>query len=399
MLSRLTFIAVLSAAPLLADDWPAFRGPTHDGRSRETGLAFSANPKILWRANVGLGFSTFVAAGDRVLTAGHDGKKNGTATVWCFDAATGRVVWQHSYPAPLGDKYFEGGTTGTPTIHDGKVFHLSREGDCFCLDLATGKILWQRQLVKDLGVEIPDWGFASSPLVEDGRVFLNLGPAGTALDAGTGQLAWQSGGGMAGYATCVGFDLAGTRCLAILSKRECVVVEAATGKIRWRVKFTSAYDTNAGAPVIHDGAIFISGEGSPGVRLNARDGTPVAGWKTETIVNLNAGVALDGHLYAFHGHAGKSGAQLRCLDWKTGATKWAQDGLGVGSLLVADGKLICLSEKGELVIAAATPEKFTPLARAQLLGGKCWTAPALAHGRLFVRNVKGDLLCVEAKSQ
>jgi outer membrane protein assembly factor BamB len=88
---------------------------------------------------------------------------------------------------------------------------------------------------------------------------------------------------------------------------------------------------------------------------------------------------------------------LRCLDWKTGATRWTQKGLGVGSLISADGKLIILSETGELVVAEANSTAFKPIARAQILGGKCWATPVLANGRLYARNTKGDLVCVEAK--
>jgi hypothetical protein len=30
-----------------------------------------------------------------------------------------------------------------------------------------------------------------------------------------------------------------------------------------------------------------------------------------------------------------------------------------------------------------------------VLGGRCWTPPALANGRLYIRNAKGDLLCLD----
>ena len=61
----------------------------------------------------------------------------------------------------------------------------------------------------------------------------------------------------------------------------------------------------------------------------------------------------------------------------------------------ADRKLINLSETGELVITEATPKAFWPLARVQVLGGRCWTAPALASGRIYCRNAKGDLVCIQ----
>jgi len=63
--------------------------------------------------------------------------------------------------------------------------------------------------------------------------------------------------------------------------------------------------------------------------------------------------------------------------------------------MLADGKLIALGEKGELFVADASPQGFKPVSRAQVLGGKCWTAPVLADGRIYCRNAKGDLVCLD----
>jgi outer membrane protein assembly factor BamB len=385
-----------------AADWPMFRGPDLNGISRESGWSATwpaEGPKVAWRAKVGLGFSTVVVSGRKLLTTGHDGRTKGQDSLVCLDAASGQELWRHSYAAPLGNKYFEGGTTGTPTIDGDRVYHLSRQGDFFCLELATGKVVYQKQLATELGVEVPEWGFASSPLVEGKLVILNVGSHGTALDKAMGNVVWKSGKGPAAYATAVPFDLNGVRCVALLTHRECAAVEIATGKARWRTKFVTAYDTSASAPVVHDGTLLLSGESAPAVKLNLRDGSPVAGWKTDAAVQFNAGVLLGGHLYAFHGLGGKPGGELRCLDWQTGATKWAQTGLGVGSLMAADGKLIVLSETGELLAVSANPQKFEAFARAQVLGKKCWTVPVLANGRIYVRNLPGDLLCLDVSGK
>ena len=90
----------MKAAPLLlttlllgeaaAADWPVWRGPNRDGISTETGWSLPADPKILWEAEVGLGFASFVVAGGRVLTTGH---AEGADTVFCLDEKTGSVLW------------------------------------------------------------------------------------------------------------------------------------------------------------------------------------------------------------------------------------------------------------------------------------------------------------------
>jgi hypothetical protein len=66
--------------------------------------------------------------------------------------------------------------------------------------------------------------------------------------------------------------------------------------------------------------------------------------------------------------------------------------------MAADGKLIVLGDSGELVVAEANPAAFKPLARAQVLGGKCWTVPVLSGGRIYCRNVRGDVVCLDVSS-
>ncbi len=79
---------------------------------------------------------------------------------------------------------------------------------------------------------------------------------------------------------------------------------------------------------------------------------------------------------------------------------WDQAGLGKGALVVAGGQLIILGEYGQLLLARATPAKFTPVSRCQVFGDGIltWTVPVVSGGRLFVRSEKELLtLGVSAK--
>ena len=184
-----------------AADWPQWRGPQRTGVSPEKGWRETwpaHGPATAWKAQVGLGFSSVVIAQGRAFTLGH---AEGQDTVWCLDAATGKVVWKHSYPAELGDKFYEGGTTGTPTVHGDHVFTLSRWGDVFCFEAANGRILWSKNVQKETGAPIPDWGFTGAPLVHENLVVLNVGDAGLALDPATGKVVWKSANQPAGYST------------------------------------------------------------------------------------------------------------------------------------------------------------------------------------------------------
>jgi hypothetical protein len=102
-----TFLFCISFIPLTswlsAGDWPHWRGLDRNGTSKETGWTdeWRGEPRIAWRANVGLGFSSIVIAKGRASTAGH---ADGRDTVICLDALTGKEQWKQSYPAELGDK-------------------------------------------------------------------------------------------------------------------------------------------------------------------------------------------------------------------------------------------------------------------------------------------------------
>src|SRR5690348_13108223 len=178
MLRSLLFLIFAAGTAISASDWPRRGGPQLNNISTETGwqAEWSGNgPKELWTAEVGLGFSSFVVANGRVFTTGH---ADGQDTVFCLDAATGKEKWKHSYPADLGDKFYEGGTSATPTVDGDHVYHLSRWGDTFCFDAATGKVVWQKNVQKETGANIPDWGFAGSPTVLGKLLLLNVGKAG-----------------------------------------------------------------------------------------------------------------------------------------------------------------------------------------------------------------------------
>jgi outer membrane protein assembly factor BamB len=165
-LKRVCLVPVFSAVLTLtvaAEDWYRWRGPDLNGISKETGWSPKAllpDAKILWRANIGTGFSSFSVSDGRVYTTGNDAD---TDTVFCFDADSGKELWKYSYPEPLDPKYFEGGTSATPTVDGDTVYQLSRRGHLAALDAKTGAVKWKVNIAKETGAEYPQWGFAGSP--------------------------------------------------------------------------------------------------------------------------------------------------------------------------------------------------------------------------------------------
>jgi len=374
-------------------DWPRWRGPELNGISHETGWQTQwpvDGPKRLWKVAVGIGFASVSVSNGHAFTTGNVGAD--TDNVYCLDAATGKQIWKYSYPSPLAPKYYEGGTSATPTVDGDRVYSASRKGDVFCLDSADGHLVWSKNVTKELGEAIPTWGFAGSPLVDGDLVILDTGKAGTAFDKKTGKLAWASGKSESGYATPVPFDAGKDRLLAIAAADSIAVVKAADGASVWNFPWKTDYDINAADPIISDGRLFISSGYDHGCALlDISQAKPSVVWQNKSLRNkFNNAVLWKGHLYS-----ADEGGSLKCVAWDTGKVKWTDDSFGTGGLIIADGKIIGLSEKGELIVADATPDGFKPISRAQVLGGKCWTIPVLANGRIYCRNAKGDLVCLD----
>ena len=53
-----------------------------------------------------------------------------------------------------------------------------------------------------------------------------------------------------------------------------------------------------------------------------------------------------------------------------------------------EGDLLVLSEKGELVLVKATPERFEEITRFPVLKGKTWNHPIVVDGVIYVRNAE-----------
>ena len=396
--SCIPLLPILVAGTLTAADWPNWRGPDLDGISRETGWTSewsAAGPAVLWKANVGIGFSSFAVAAGRVYTMGNENDRD---SVICLDAADGREVWRHSYDEPKAPQLYEGGPNSTPTVDGDRVYTLSRSGKFFCLDATTGKVQWSVDLQADHGIEVPKkghWGLSGSPLVSGDHVVLNAGRAGMAFDRKTGKLVWETGKEPAAYATPVPAQLNGRAVLLVFAAPGLVALDPATGKELWLHPWKTSWDVNAADPIVEGNRIFItSGYNHGAALLDVGSGKPEVVWENKNMRSqLSGGVLVDGHVY------GMDEKQLRCIDLASGEVKWTEKRSGKGSVLVADGKLIVLSEKGELMVAPVSPDGFNATASAQVLGGKCWTLPVLANGRIYARNAAGDVVCLDVAAR
>jgi outer membrane protein assembly factor BamB len=250
----------------------------------------------------------------------------------------------------------------------------------------------------DEGIRSNRWGFAGSPLLWHGLVILNAGTAGVALHSDTGRTAWFNGTEPAGYASPAIVKIGGKEVLLILAAKNLVALDPETGHVLWRHPFETGYDTNIPDPLVHGDTVFLSSYSHDCELLRMyADKPPELIYAKDVLHNhLSPGILQGDYLYAFNGEAHRD-ADFRCLHLPSGEVKWTTKTPGLGSVLgLAGDRLLILSEKGELTLAAAAPDQFKVLARAQVMGGLSWTPPAFANGRIYVRNAKGDVKCFEA---
>lgn len=398
VVKRLVVIMVTGLVTVCAtaDDWPNWRGPQHNGISAEVhwgGNWAACEPNVLWVQQVGTGFSSVAVADNRLYTMGNT---NETDEVFCLDPNTGEILWVHQYPSALEPKQYEGGPGATPTVAGGRLYTLSKHGIAYCLDANDGAVVWQRDLVTECGVSKPTWGFAGSPFIDANLVIYNAGTHGTALRASDGALVWGTGGKPAGYSTPVPFDWREQRFLALMGERSVAAVHARTGEVLWEHPWVAPQGMNIADPVVDSNLVFVStGWGKGSTLLDIATGQTTELWVQKNVQTaLNSAVLWQGYLYA----PNDNGKAVTCLERRTGDVIWSQAGFGNGSLTFASGKLIILSEAGELRIAEASPEGYRERGRGRILTGKCWSVPVLANGKIYARNARGRLVCVKLET-
>ncbi|MHC4753807.1 MAG: PQQ-binding-like beta-propeller repeat protein [Planctomycetota bacterium] len=397
-------VVLVCSSFVMAEDWPFLFGPDKNGISNEKGwldeTPSSDDVKVIWKKEIGDGCGSVVVSRGRVYTMSNLGTKAKPEThkdiVYCFDAVSGEEIWRHIYWCGFNFKSnTPGGPFATPTVDGGRVYTYSRKGDAYCFDAKTGEVKWYRDLANGEGMLTPfQGGFAGSPLVLGNNVIYNAGVAGVALNKKSGEVIWKSDPNIAAQATPVPFKIGRKQCVAMFGGEGLIGVEANSGKELWRYLWPTKYKTNSTNPVIIDDRIFISTAYDMGcVMLDISGGEPKEIWQNKEMQNhYSTSIFWNGYIYGF------DKSQLKCMDIKNGERKWIlKGGYGKGGQMMADGKLIVLTEKGVLLIGEARPDGFEPIIDKKIIGGKSYAPPVLANGRIYARNLTGDLVCVKLR--
>lgn len=391
-----------ASTAIKADDWPFFRGPHNDGVSREGGWNAKfpdSGPRIAWSRDVGIGVSSTIAVGDRVITMGNRKDKD-QDVVLCLNATGGDVMWDFAYANTFEERQFSGGTAATPTANDGHVYTLSYNGHLHCLKLADGTEVWKKNVIDDFSGEPPGWKYAGSPCVVGDLLILDIGGKNNstlALNKKTGKKVWGTGNEKSGYAPPIPFKYGGTDSVLVFKGKAMHAFSRADGREFWKIPWETDYDVNASSPSVIGDKLFISAgyQTGRGVLYQLGKGGPKKLWRNDDIKTKMSSCAIyEGHVYGIS----EKKSLLMCMRMSDGEAVWTEPGMGqYGTLTIADDKLIILTDSGTLIIADASSEGYNQISIAKVLDGSCWVNPILSNGRIYCRNNKGKLVCVDVR--
>ena len=407
------FISILLIGRIcLADDWPQFRGPNRDGKSAETGLLKKwpeGGPKQLWSVEgLGIGFSSVAVAKGFVYTTG---MIEGEGFLFAYDLA-GNLKWKQSYGPEWTGSYK--GTRTTPTVDGNRVYVFSGTGVMVCFEARTGRKIWEVNTLEKFKGKNIRWGMSGSPLIDGDKVYCTPGGKKgimVALDKMTGETIWATSGldEMSAYSSPILIERGGIRLLINMIQKSVICLNAENGKLIWQEPYVTPSDTGGVTPIYKDGAVYVTSaiereftRGGVMFELSA-DGTSVSEkWNDQTLDTGHGGVVLvDGYLYGSTFDGIPKGDWV-CLEWDSGKVMYKEIWNGnKGSIIYADGMLYCYDENtGDVALVEASPTDFEIVSyfRVTQGSGQHWAHPAISDRRLYIRH--GDaLMAYDIKSK
>ena len=313
-----------------------------------------------------------------------------------LDAATGKTVWETSYPAPFNMNPATAkhgpGPKSTPTYSDGRLFTLGISGIVTAFDAQTGKILWQ----KPKGPTEPLYHTSQSALVDRGVVILHVGGdkegALTAFDPATGTVKWSWTGDAPAYGSPILADIAGTRQVIVFSRDNLVGVDASNGQLLWKTPYQSRATTNAITPLVYGGnTVIVSGQGTPltayTISKSNNQWTAEKAWENPQLSLSFSNAVLVGD--AVFSMSAMNSGQFFWADAKTGKTLWTSNPRQASNAaIVRSGNLLfVLKDDAELMVARSAPGGFEPLKTYTVANSATWPAPSFSGNRIFVRDI------------
>jgi outer membrane protein assembly factor BamB len=397
VLSALFCVATGTNVYCQSSQW---RGPGRNGIYPETGLLQKwpvQGPELLWSfEGLGAGHGNVGIGKDKMFILG---MPDTTGVLYAFDFK-GELLWKKNYGLEWHENYT--GPRSTPTIVGDLVYFISGQGVVYCYRANNGDLVWSIDMLKKFSGRNNTWGIAESVLIDGDILFCTPGGIENnivALNRLTGATIWTSPGNQQPSAYCSPILVKHnkTKLVVTMTAESIVGVDAVTGQFYWKVDQFQTNKIHANTPVFLNGIIYCSSDnaktnfGLVALKLSD-DGKSVSVlWRNEDFKNLMGGIIVtDGHIY---GSIYRKGLWC-CINTTTGKIIYSSNKFWDGNIIMADGRMYCYSEKGEMALVSADPSSFTVLSsfKVPLGSDQHWAHPVINSGKLYIRH--GNALMV-----
>jgi outer membrane protein assembly factor BamB len=418
-------VAICILKPVLAEDWPEWRGKGRMGTWTESGILDKFPEKGLtpvWRTPIYGGFAGPAVAAGRVFVTDfkRSAGKKGTERALCLDERSGKILWTREWEVDYQGISYDTGPRATPTVDGDRVYIVGGSGKLLCLDSRTGKVNWQKDYAKDYGMQMPAWGIASSALVDGDRLIAIVGGQPDAkvmaFDKMTGKEIWRAlpSDSEQGYSQPIMVEAGGTRQLIIWHPAAVVSLDPATGKVNWQQPFRINLGVTLSTPVMSESRLLVSSFYNGSMLLDLARAKANLIWKGKSVSEINTDglhtvvntpVIEGDYIYGICSYG-----QFRCLNLKTGERVWEtmevtkEKARWASGFIVRHGangasdRYFINNDRGELIIANLSAKGYQEISRTQLikpttnpgnrreLGVVNWTHPAYANRHIITRN-------------
>lgn len=372
-----------------------WRGTDRTGVYQEKGLLAAwpeAGPQLLWSfEGLGEGHTSVVIDNDKIFVTGLTEKEG---VIYVFDMQ-GKLLQKKNYGPEWVASY--NGPRGSITPDDGKLYLISGLGDMYCFDQKNLELIWKKELLREYNASNIKWGICETPLIVGEKVIATPGGKEhnlVALNKKNGELIWSTpgAGDLSAYCSPLLITDQQVPLIVTMTAGHIVGVDAEKGTTYWTHPNPNRHSVHANTPVYGDGQVlFTSGYGRGSTMLRLTDGgrgIEPAWFAAEPDNRIGGMVKVGDYAYG----SGDTNRSWFCVDWKTGEIKYNEKGLAMGVTIANDGLLYCYTDKGEMLLVKATPEKFDIVSRFPVTLGTAqhWAHPVLHKGVMYVRH--GDAL-------
>jgi hypothetical protein len=398
-------IASLTAAVSLpnlafADDvWNQWRGPNRDGKvggSTWPDEISKGRLQKLWSVPLGPSYSGPIIVGDRIFVTETENKQN--EVVRALDRKTGKEIWSTKWKGAMTVPFFAKSNgswiRSTPAYDDGKLYVAGMRDVLVCLDASDGKEIWKIDFPNQMQTKNPDFGFVCSPLVHKDHVYVQAGQGFCKIEKKTGKVVWrvlQDGGGTFGSAFSSPYiaTLYNQQQILVQTRNDLCGVDIESGKVFWKQTVPNFRGMNILTPTVFKNSVFTSSyqKGSYLYEIKDVDNSYQSklAWQSKSRGYMSSPIIIDGHAYLH-----LQNQIFTCIDLKTGQEKWKSKRFGKYASLVAQGKkILALTERGELLLIRANPEKFDLADKVKVSDQETWAHLAVCGDQVFVRELKG----------